>query len=77
MKYSVFEKTLYKTLFDKFSKEEYHVDFSRDTYAGDFEQLRSALHHLDQGGIVFLIADSEDELCAELTPDFCYKLKEI
>ena len=77
MKYNDFEKDLYKSLFEKFAKEEYHVDYFRNTYVGDFDQLRSALHHLDEGGIIFLLADTEDELCAELTPDYCFKLKDI
>ena len=77
MKYNEFEKNLYKALFDKFAEEDYHVEYFRDTYTGDFEQLRSALRRLDEGGILFLLADADDELCAELTPDYCFELKDI
>lgn len=77
MKYSDFEKELYKSLFKRFSNEDYHAEFFRNEYDGDFEQLRSALRHLADGGILFLLADEPDELCAELTPDYCFSLKEI
>ena len=77
MTYNDFEKHLYKSLFEKFANEEYHVEYSRSTYPDDFEQLRAALRHLSDGGIIFLLADEDDELCAELTPGYCFKFVEI
>lgn len=75
--FSNFEKSVYKDLFERFSKEEYHVEYLRDSYSHDFEELRDALIHLDEAGILFLYENSPDKLFVELTPDYCYKFAEL
>lgn len=72
-----FEKSIYKDLFERFAKEEYHVEYLRDSYLHDFEKLRKALIHLDDAGILFLLCNKPDELFVELTPDYCYKYVDL
>lgn len=72
-----FERLLYKDLFDRFAKEEYHVEYFKSTYKGDFEALRAALLNLSDAGVLILIANEPTEICVELTHDHCYKFVEL
>jgi len=77
MSCSAFEKSIYKDLFDRFQKDESHVEFLRSEYDGDFEDLRNALKHLSEKNILFLIDDQPDSLTVELTPEYCYCFVEL
>ncbi|NCC16571.1 MAG: hypothetical protein EOM28_09510 [Clostridia bacterium] len=77
MEYSSFEKSIYKSLYERFANKEHHVTYIKSEYDDDFEELRKALNHLSDGGILLLLADETDELCAELTPKYCYKLASL
>jgi hypothetical protein len=72
-----FEKALYKQLFDLFSNEEYHVEFKRDSYTGDFEELRKAVIHLDKEGILYLLGNDPDSIFVELTENYCYDFAKL
>lgn len=77
MQYNDFEKSIYKLLFDLYQSEEFHVEFTRNSYDGDFDALNEALHKLESGGILALIVDEKDELCAELDYHYCSKLCDL
>lgn len=61
--YNDFEKAIYKELFTKFSNEEYHVEFLKNSYDGDFEILR--------------LANDNDSICVELTENYCFNFIDL
>ena len=69
--------TIYKELFNKFAKEEYHVDFFRKEHPNDYDSIVSSLHKLQDGNVLFIIGEDTDSITVELTPSYCYKFKEI
>ena len=71
MKYSDFEKSIYKNLFERYKAGEHHVSFFKSEYDGDFEALRAAVKHLFDEDVLFLLANDPEELCVELDPDYC------
>lgn len=77
MGYTDFEKKLYSDLFDLFQKEEHHVEFTRENYDGDFEELRNAVTNLADGGILIPLEFESDSVVVELQYDCCYDFKEL
>ena len=77
MSYNDFEKSIYKELFDKFQKEEHHVEFAKNSYNGDFDALKKALYHLADGQILFILYDENDIIEVELNYTHCYDFVEL
>ena len=75
--HSNFEKQLYKKLFDKFSNKEYHVDFEKKSYTGDYKQLITALKNLDNSGILMILGKDDESITVELSYPYCCTLHEI
>ena len=75
--FSDFDKALYKDLFDRFSQEEYHVDFYRDQHPDDYEKIVSSLYRLQDGQVLFVIGEDDSSITGELTPSYCFDFQDL
>lgn len=53
------------------------MEFKRDSYTGDFEELRKAVIHLDKEGILYLLGNDPDSIFVELTENYCYDFAKL
>lgn len=76
-KFSDYEHSLYKLLFDEFQKENYHYEFSVSADPQVHAALVSALEHMQAEDVLFILNNDESGICVELDPEYCFSFIEI
>lgn len=77
MAFTEYDRHLYHFLFDSFQQDEFHVEFDRESFAGDYNELVSSIKRLEDGGILMIIGEDENSICVELDFNYCYDFQEI
>ncbi len=76
-KFTDYERSLYKLLFDEFQKDNFHYEFCPADNPKNYVDLVSALEHLQEEEVLFIIGNDDSGICVELDPLYCFDFKEI
>lgn len=77
MAFTEYDRRLYRFLFDSFQRDEFHVEFDKKSFSGNYDELVSSIRRLDAGGILMIIGEDENSICVELDFNYCYDFQEI
>jgi len=76
-KFTDYERSLYKLLFDEFQKDNFHYEFSPVANPQNYADIVKALEHMQDEEVLFIISNDDAGICVELDPLYCFDFKDL